>query len=626
VYSPHLQFRGGKLIERVELQNWKSFDELEKDFTDGVNFITGSNGIGKSSILEAICVAFTGKLPNGSDPRKLVRSGAKSAKIRVKYKVDNEPLWVERRLSPGSRLQSKIWNSEREILTGNWDDITKYFENRFKVKTLFFERIIYMPEGDVYRFIQNPPGEALMNHIDSVLGITQMKDLFMKIDELEKEFQEEEERYREARDELKVLSLTELGNLQTLHKELDKLEKIKSERRARLSEIESELWNYEERVQEKMRLRGELSSVMSEVEKLGQIQKHIKGLQQRRSEIKSKFEEEFSMKNRIEGELNSLKKVLDLVYEADKGELYEVGVKCPVCKKPLSKHEIKDIKEETLGKINELKQTIPDLDKEIGDLRITERKLDTELDIFKSRETRVKTLMKQYELSPEGVEKFEKEINNLRSKIEILEKDKSNLEPLLPESEYEIGDIRERIGRLKTIEGLKGVKDIEGSLISATKGGIISQIMKESIQRTITEQREEKLKSEIYREISYVYNEFKADEGWSVRLNDEGLPLVAKGDYQYDLSMLSGGEKTALLVITHAILSRYFAENVGFMLLDEPLEHLDSKNRRSLVKFLVDSCAKGVVNQLIVTTVEESVIRKYIDDERTQIIPLCEPL
>ena len=84
---------------------------------------------------------------------------------------------------------------------------------------------------------------------------------------------------------------------------------------------------------------------------------------------------------------------------------------------------------------------------------------------------------------------------------------------------------------------------------------------------------------------------------------------------------LSGGEKTALLIFTQVLLCKHYS-SAEFMLLDEPLEHLDSLNRWALIRFLVDTVKHGFPKQLIVTTVEESLLREYIDYDMVSITRL----
>lgn len=45
-------------IRRIKLENFMCHSNLEIEFGDYVNFITGQNGSGKSAILTALCVAF----------------------------------------------------------------------------------------------------------------------------------------------------------------------------------------------------------------------------------------------------------------------------------------------------------------------------------------------------------------------------------------------------------------------------------------------------------------------------------------------------------------------------------------------------------------------------------------
>jgi len=85
---------------------------------------------------------------------------------------------------------------------------------------------------------------------------------------------------------------------------------------------------------------------------------------------------------------------------------------------------------------------------------------------------------------------------------------------------------------------------------------------------------------------------------------------------------LSGGEKTALMIVTRTGLSKFLAEDIGFLLLDEPLEHLDSRNRSSLLRFFVDAYKEKVVGQLIITTVEATLLNQYMDYSFVNLIPL----
>lgn len=49
-------------IEKVAIKNFKAIDDIEIEFRPGVNLLIGDNGVGKTSILEAITVGLGGFL------------------------------------------------------------------------------------------------------------------------------------------------------------------------------------------------------------------------------------------------------------------------------------------------------------------------------------------------------------------------------------------------------------------------------------------------------------------------------------------------------------------------------------------------------------------------------------
>lgn len=60
-------------IEKILIKNFKAIDKIEIDFRPGVNLLIGDNGVGKTSILEAITVALGGFITgiSGVTPRNI---------------------------------------------------------------------------------------------------------------------------------------------------------------------------------------------------------------------------------------------------------------------------------------------------------------------------------------------------------------------------------------------------------------------------------------------------------------------------------------------------------------------------------------------------------------------------
>ena len=90
------------LITRVELENIKSYRQLALDFRRGATAISGSNGAGKTTILEAIGYALFDYLPYNQG--QFVREGEKFGRVVIHLLGgDDRPYQVERRCGSGSR-------------------------------------------------------------------------------------------------------------------------------------------------------------------------------------------------------------------------------------------------------------------------------------------------------------------------------------------------------------------------------------------------------------------------------------------------------------------------------------------------------------------------------------------
>jgi exonuclease SbcC len=86
------------LIQRLELENIKSYRNAAFDFKEGVHFISGENGSGKTTLIEAIGFALFDVAPSKYD--YFVRQGARRGTVRVRFLADDgREYLVERRCS-----------------------------------------------------------------------------------------------------------------------------------------------------------------------------------------------------------------------------------------------------------------------------------------------------------------------------------------------------------------------------------------------------------------------------------------------------------------------------------------------------------------------------------------------
>src|SRR5437660_5080751 len=89
------------LITRIELENIKSYRQITLDFRRGTTAISGANGAGKTTIVEAIGYALFDFLPYSQ--AQFVREGEKYGRIVVHLiGSDDRAYTVERRCGSGA--------------------------------------------------------------------------------------------------------------------------------------------------------------------------------------------------------------------------------------------------------------------------------------------------------------------------------------------------------------------------------------------------------------------------------------------------------------------------------------------------------------------------------------------
>lgn len=92
-------------IGRLWLTDFRCYEQVEADFGPGCTVITGKNGQGKTSLLEAVAWIATGRSLRGVPDRTLVRAGCDQAIIRAEVEHDHRDVLVEIALRVAGRNQ-----------------------------------------------------------------------------------------------------------------------------------------------------------------------------------------------------------------------------------------------------------------------------------------------------------------------------------------------------------------------------------------------------------------------------------------------------------------------------------------------------------------------------------------
>ena len=278
---------------------------------------------------------------------------------------------------------------------------------------------------------------------------------------------------------------------------------------------------------------------------------------------------------------------------------------------------VKDIKGECLQRVSELEKRKNSKETE---LPMIERKIqdaEARLRALTDIESKIKAILQQKPKTL-SIPVLESYLSQLEEKRTATQKEVEKLKGQVIEKNEQIRLFKqESDGLAERIEGRKR-SEIMRSLTRATKGRFVSEVFLKSLESALAKQRTALLEP-LTEELSAIWSSFLGmNVGVELRDDAQILTVDEKNQKSLKFPQLSGGEKTALLIFTQLMLCKYFSK-ANFMLLDEPLEHLDSRNRWALVKFLVDTTKSGYPRQLIVTTIEEMLVREYLDDTEIAI-------
>ena len=223
-------------IEQVYLENIKSYREARVQFQEGVNFICGANGAGKTTIVEAIGYALFDAAP--AKPIKgFIKHGARKGTVRVTFRgADNNRYRSERIVFDKGGGHWRIYDAERgdPLDMNNQEEILQFFQEGAmpirggKLDDLF-QTMIGVPQGMICApFLETPAKRK--QAFDSILQVDGYKKAFQKTSGVESHFKNRQtelgerreiyERQAEGYDEAKA----HIQELETAQVELEKRE------------------------------------------------------------------------------------------------------------------------------------------------------------------------------------------------------------------------------------------------------------------------------------------------------------------------------------------------------------------------------------------------------------------
>ena len=85
-------------IESIELKNYRNYNELHMDFSEGTNILYGDNAQGKTNVLEAIYVCATTKSHRGSKDKDMIQFDRDESHIKLNIRKNDIPYRIDMHL------------------------------------------------------------------------------------------------------------------------------------------------------------------------------------------------------------------------------------------------------------------------------------------------------------------------------------------------------------------------------------------------------------------------------------------------------------------------------------------------------------------------------------------------
>ena len=290
-------------ISKIELENIKSHAASTFEFTRGTTAITGENGAGKTTIIEAIAWVLFDLLDYKKED--FIKRGEKKGVVKVTFEsgLDEREYIVTRDTGAGynvtdPRLQTRIADKKEEVFRFLWQHLG--LEPGTDLKSLF-KQAIGVPQGTFTAIFLE--------------GATERKIAFDRLLKVE-EYRQAAEKLRETSKYLDMSVAAIREGIARAEGELTRSDTVKEEYKTyqqQAKSLASEVETLERSIVEKRHVVGKLDELERVENAIANIkadqkrlQKSIEAVQKAHAEI-TKLKPKVAEQERLEGELHALR-------------------------------------------------------------------------------------------------------------------------------------------------------------------------------------------------------------------------------------------------------------------------------------------------------------------------------
>lgn len=613
------------MIRNVSLTNWKAFERLQLDLPEGTSFIVAPNGVGKTSLLQSLHFGLFGDrllLSSGSSIERAVRGGVGQV-ARVELTVDlSGAEWVIARDVPGDLGPRDALPTPSVTMDGGpasesaWTDALVQAAG---VGLTELRLLAAIGEGGTLAALDVNSADSynLVQHLSDVLGVSRLREAAVALrksaretsasadnerltlrDRPERSSHGEQERLSSERQPLP-------GRMRQILELLDQIEQRQELRRewttwrdrehaaresavAAATRLSAALSEYAEVLDELVGRHLDAADYSSEasasalVERVTTMQREGRALL---DELRVQRDMQLRAVGGIEARLSSIDAALQLLSEST--------AVCPTCRQRLSEEAAERARAEHLQEREQLlaSEAAAQAAAARADAAIAALTRATSVTLPSATTPPTQPM-------PDGAPGQDEaagsdltgQLEEVRSRLQQID---ASLHVLQAEAQQRAADAA-----------------LSHRLVSRYRRADLASVAADAFDRLAESMCRDRINplAELL--------EKRWSELWPGRPSltldrDTGAVLGKVGEAQISHADLSGGERAVALVLLR-LLALQSASNSPILLMDEPLEHLDPRNRRLLASLLVAATRNSDAppRQILVTTYEESVTRR----------------
>lgn len=568
------------MIRRVRLRNWKVFDYLQFEPGPGVNFVVARNGVGKSSLIDGCAWAIFGQR-SGIDPARMRRVGRTETEAAIELDLpDGHTVTITRSFSNATRVIATVDG----VATNDVDGV---LQDALGADIDFLARALLLNADTLTQ--QSEGSFHLREHLSNVFGVDDLRTAAQIASKYHNDLEKANTKRRRQRPITAVNDEALNTQASALQAEIVGLEAELTRARDALNAAEAALNEAQDLERETarhaayMQARAAASVQAGELLGAATIPDLDAAIDAAAVDLERQLDELRTAKATAQARIT--------LAETSLSTLGSAGAICPTCRRPLSAEDLG-----TARTTHEHEHA-----EHLEALAAAVRRENS----IRNSLAQVHTLQRQLAglaAPPPIAPGPHQTVEDARAAVSAKRRIVDELQTSVAERRGALNQIHRTLDEHRKSQ----TEDQEDTAAYRLEGvaRLTAQTLTSTADRLLSEQIEP-LTAEVFSRWKQIFG----DRG-ALQMSPDGTLTIERNGHLIQFKDFSPGERmVAMLAVRFLTVS--VSTRADFMLMDEPLEHLDPANRRIFAGVIARSARP--VPQLIVTTYEEPLVRRLTE-------------